>query len=119
MMMGRDCPAENLVRGQFRGSLTREQLTSIAPGAITSYAAAEVIGKLIVLGVVLSFSFSTADPDNYHGHAHHPWRVGQDIASLERVAGTSDRGKSLQIPTRSAKQPFIRSPSTCCETRNH
>ena len=70
------------------------ELRSTGPGA-TSYVPADIVGKLIVLGVVLAFSFSAP------------------AAPLAVAIGarTSDPRQDPQ------NVPSARSPSKCCETR--
>ena len=72
-MMRSDHATENLGHTPISGSLAREEFKSIESDTIRM--PADVVGKLIVLGVVLLFSFSApaADQAGDHGHHHDQW----------------------------------------------
>ncbi len=74
-MMRSDRATENLGHTPISGSLAREEFKSTESDTIRM--PADVVGKLIVLGVVLLFSFSApaADQEGYHGHGHGQWHA--------------------------------------------
>jgi hypothetical protein len=61
-------------RAAARAAQSPERV-GFAPSRMVSFVPTQTIGKLVVLGVVLSFSVPAATQESHHGHGHDRWHA--------------------------------------------